>query len=444
MKKTKLLSVLCVIALLGLCVVPMVGCEEVEITPEMEELIREELAKLQGPQGEPGPAGLQGERGPAGSAGPQGEQGLQGERGPAGSAGPAGSQGSQGEQGPQGEAGPAGPPGSKGATGATGATGPQGPQGEPGPTGDVLLLSVMDRAAFRLLATQNEDGGWQWGYPTTPDTDPATGTSASNTIGVTAHGMLDAYKEIDSTRYLEACVDAYELLEANSHSEDSGVRRIRGPDIPFLVELSEVTEDQTYADFAKTRYELALEEYADGTATGFAEFIRDIRVGQGLPPLVPWDINLYIQGVLALDRYFGGYTADAEAMAEVIYEFLYVNGFAFEEESQTYYWEAVTGALEAFVTTGTHLDKVTQLTTTLLASQQPNGSFLYDSVNGESHQVTAYAVMALAEVAEERAMASAVNYLIGCQELNGGWIEDGWECTEVSSEIIQAIYDFIK
>ena len=127
MKKTKLVSILCVIALLGLCVVPMVGCEEIEITPEMEELIREELAKLEGPQGEPGPAGPQGEPGPAGLSGPQGEQGLQGERGSAGPAGSAGSQGSQGEQGPQGEVGPAGSSGSKGATGATGPPGPAAP-----------------------------------------------------------------------------------------------------------------------------------------------------------------------------------------------------------------------------------------------------------------------------------------------------------------------------
>jgi len=133
MKKTKFLSVLLIIALVGLFVVPMMGCEELEITPELEELIREEAAKLQGEQGEPGPAG---------SAGPQGEQGpvgTQGEPGPAGPRGPAGSQGgqgSQGEPGPQGEVGPRGSSGSSGSDGSTGATGATGPQGEQGPAGE--------------------------------------------------------------------------------------------------------------------------------------------------------------------------------------------------------------------------------------------------------------------------------------------------------------------
>ncbi len=128
--KTKFLRVLCIIALLGLSVVPMMGCEEVELTPELEELIQEELAKLQGEQGVPGPAGPQGEPGPAGS---------QGEQGPAGPAGSQGEQGPQGEPGEKGEAGSdgsSGSSGSDGSSGSTGATGPAGPQGEQGPQGE--------------------------------------------------------------------------------------------------------------------------------------------------------------------------------------------------------------------------------------------------------------------------------------------------------------------
>jgi len=137
MKKTKFLSVLCIIALLGLSVMPMMGCGEVEITPEMEELIREELAKLQGEQGEPGPAGPQGERG---SQGEQGLAGLQGERGPTGSQGKPGPQGEAGEKGEAGSDGSSGPRGSDGSSGPSGATGPQGEQGEPGPITKVITV----------------------------------------------------------------------------------------------------------------------------------------------------------------------------------------------------------------------------------------------------------------------------------------------------------------
>lgn len=71
MKKVKFIGVLCMVALLLLL---LAGCEsKVELTPEMEDLIKEEVANLQGPQGEPG---LQGEPGPAGSTGATGPAGT--------------------------------------------------------------------------------------------------------------------------------------------------------------------------------------------------------------------------------------------------------------------------------------------------------------------------------------------------------------------------------
>lgn len=425
--KKKLLTVIIVLALVA---VMLVGCKGAE-----------------GIEGLRGPAGPQGVAGAKGDKGDQGEVGLKGASGPSGSQGEPGAQGEIGPAGPEGPRGPGGA-GSKGATGATGAKGDKGDTGakgdkgdtgEPGPTGDVLLLSVIDRGAFRLLATQNEDGGWGW---LETDTNPATGTSAYNTIGVTAQGMLDCYKELDLPRYLEACIDAYGLMLVNSADPLASVHRIKGPDIPFLVELSEVTNNPEYAEFAKARYEAAITDFGGGTATGFAEFVRDGRKGQGYPELISWDINLYIQGALAL-----GETDDAALMAEVIYDSLYVEvvDFNLSNQSQNCYWLAVTGALEAFVTTGTHSTEAEGLVTALLDSQQPDGHFVGVAPDGDDLQTTAYAVLALIKVGEDRAVVSAVNYLIGEQELNGGWKDSGGiECTEVGSEIIQAIYDFIK
>jgi hypothetical protein len=125
----------------------MMGCEEIEITPEMEELIREELAKLQGDQGELGPAGSQGEPGTAGPQGEQGEVGPKGSTGAKGATGSTGTQGIQGEQGPAGPAG-AGASGPKGSTGAKGATGPQGPAGSDADCGD--LQDQIDALEARL------------------------------------------------------------------------------------------------------------------------------------------------------------------------------------------------------------------------------------------------------------------------------------------------------
>ena len=83
----------------------------------------EQLAGLQGPQGEKGDTGAQGPKGDPGETGPQGLQGHQGEKGDTGAQGPQGEQGIQGPEGPKGDTGPAGPQGEKGDKGDTGATG---------------------------------------------------------------------------------------------------------------------------------------------------------------------------------------------------------------------------------------------------------------------------------------------------------------------------------
>ncbi len=408
-------------------------------------------AGLRGLQGE---QGAQGDTGSRGTTGSQGEQGIPGTDGSQGAAGEQGIQGLVGADGTDGATGATGPRGggSRGATGATGAPGLRGLPGDDGVDGadgadggygNVLLTGVIHNAAFRLLATQNADGGWEW---TNPDTAPSTGVpSPKNTLGVTAQGMLDSYKQLHLPEFLAASVATYDQMVVNSLDLGS---RMRGPDIPFLVELSEVTGSSEYANFARAEYDTALIDFGNGSATEFAEFIRDVRKGS-YPELISWDINLYIQGVLALDGYFGNYGADAVAMAEVIYTSLYVATVDFDigNPDQSYYSLSVTGALEAFVTTGTHLDKVTELTTSLLSLQQPDGSF-FDGSDGEFLQPTAYAIMALVKVDEDRAVISAVNYLIGGQEQNGGWVEVSWgggtECTEVGSEIAQAIYDFMQ
>jgi len=130
--KFKFIGVLLAIAVLLL---PLLGCgDNLEITPEVRNLIRAEVAKLQGPAGEQGPQGPEGQPGAAGEQGLTGAAGPKGEKGEQGELGQQGEQGSAGEQGPAGYPGGQGASGPKGNTGATGPAGPQGPQGNPGST----------------------------------------------------------------------------------------------------------------------------------------------------------------------------------------------------------------------------------------------------------------------------------------------------------------------
>ena len=86
--------------------------------------------------------------------------GLKGETGETGAQGPQGERGPQGEQGPQGERGPQGIQGEIGATGATGATGPQGPAGPGVPSGGTAG-QVLKKASGTDYDTEwaNESGG---------------------------------------------------------------------------------------------------------------------------------------------------------------------------------------------------------------------------------------------------------------------------------------------
>jgi len=309
---------------------------------------------------------------------------------------------------------------------------------------------AITSGADNLFATQKSDGGWQW---ENPDTTTSGVPTPNNTLGVTAQGLLDAYKTSPDALKMEGCINTYDRLVSNStNSTDPSVSKMRGPDITFLVELSEVTGTTTYAAFAKARYQAALDAFGAGSATGFAQYIRDVRKGQGLPALISWDINLYIQGVLALNRYYAGqgYDADAKAMAEVIYTSLYTLPKDFDSSNldQTSYWLSQTGAIEAFVTTGLHLTESADLVTTLEASQQSDGSFLdvIPPSSSEDAQTTAYAVMALLKAGKKAAAQKGVEYLINNQLPNGEWTEDAGsvENTETTSEAIQAIYDFSK
>ena len=183
---------------------------------------------------------------------------------------------------------------------------------------------------------------------------------------------------------------------------------------------------------AKARYDT--KKASVGGATQWAELIRDSRESQGYPALVSWDVNFCVDGALALDGYYpeDNYDLDANAMTEIIYEFMYEGTFDFND-TQAEYWLSHTGAIEAFITTELHTDKVESLVTSLISSQYSSGCF-------SGTQVTAYAIMALLNVNEKEVVLDASDCLINSQDIATGiWLDSGIEYTEVSSEAIQTM-----
>ncbi len=94
--------------------------------------------------------------------------------------------------------------------------------------------------ADRLVATQNNDGGWEWKNPNLNKDE----VSPENTFGVTAQGLLDAYELTGNTVYLDAAklagdhlVSIFALSIVNN--------RINAFDIVFLYNLGRIVPSYT-------------------------------------------------------------------------------------------------------------------------------------------------------------------------------------------------------
>jgi len=293
-------------------------------------------------------------------------------------------------------------------------------------------LSNIVKGADRLAATQNNDGGWDW---ENPDTD-LTSVSPLNTLGVTALGLLDAYKITGDVEYLNACIKTADRLHALIDNADSTFR-LRGSDINFLVNMSVVTGDGKYANDAKDGYVITLANYGPD-ATAFATYLFNPGYSR---PYADWDINLYVQGLVMMNAYFPGqgYDVDAKAMAAVMYNNVTVV-YNLNDTSQVAYWLVVSASIDTFKTVGLYSTEIDILLPILRTGQQSNGSFL-DAGYGEDSQATAYAVMALKKVGESSAAKRGVDYLVNAQLSDGGWTEDSGivENTENTSEAIQSL-----
>jgi len=315
-------------------------------------------------------------------------------------------------------------------------------------------VDVIQDASNRLVNLQGTDGGWDW-LPDPSATSHTASASSSNTVGVTAEGVLQAYTLTGYSSYLTSATDAYKLIDLNANSSDPYTSRIRGSDITFLVEMSKLTFDPKYASRARERYLNATATYG-GNATAFAEYIKANRCNLG--GIIEWDIDLYVQGALALDSYYPGegFDTDATKMAEVIYGDLTSGTPCFDEtnSSSVYYIIGLSGSIDALKSTNIHPTTVNDLTIKLLAAQNSDGSFVSADSQGapvkiDYYQQTAYAAMALLKVGKIIEAQKATSSLVLNQSLNGGWVgpladAPFRECTEVDSEAIQAIAALVK
>ncbi len=302
-----------------------------------------------------------------------------------------------------------------------------------------------------------DDGGWDWSVASPPNPVFHTITASSpNLFGVTALGMYYAYLESGDPALLTAMTDCANGILANPAVA-------YGPDFIFLCKYDALpgVPGTTYQDLAKSRYDAKI--LAKGGADSLAIAIRDGRNGQGYPNgIIPWDVSAYALAATELDAIFGGYAADATAMAEIVWQdsFNANPGYfdpvadagwdpTYTDKNFWWYTLGISGLIDCFQASGTHLAEIPWLVGQIQGSQYASGAISgsYGANAGdEDWQSTAYCVMTLGMV-DPTAYFSEIDgggqWICATQDtaLTGGWrYSSNNHYPEIGGENTAALY----
>ncbi|NIO84617.1 MAG: hypothetical protein GTN53_29230 [Candidatus Aminicenantes bacterium] len=275
--------------------------------------------------------------------------------------------------------------------------------------------------ANRVVDLQRTDTGWEgtwyWYVGST--------YNATNLTGVTALGLLEAFRDVKDPVYLDAAVDAAGFIMAHLGAGATGTQyhvRTTAPDIVFLQRLSEVTGDMSYAVRATLEWNNLKSFWP--TAGDLDALFRAINRRSA------WDIAFFMEAA-----HLSGDLTWADQAAAIL-----------ADTSDTFYygtdtwWYALNlgGAIRALVGCGCYVqyqDSILFLLNELIG--------LCDEVNGVGgyFQDTAYAVLAFNTVGgAARSYANELGrWLASQQDLYGGWIEAGYEYPEVDGEAVRAL-----
>jgi hypothetical protein len=304
-----------------------------------------------------------------------------------------------------------------------------------------------------------DDGGWDWSSTVFSH---STSASPDNIYGATALGLYYAYLESPDAAIFTAMKDAADFIAA---AIPPATPR-SGADLKFMLLFNDlyssvVAPTTVYADVAKAKYDDRITVY--GSATLLAEYIRDIRYGQGYGNgIIAWDVGIFsVVAQMLYDVYGGTYDADADAVAEVLWQdsfndapgyFDIVDDAGWDPTYADYnfYWYnlGVTGLIDAFAASGTHTGEISGLITLLLNSQFSDGgvSFCYGANTDDyDWQSTGYAMMTLGGY-DQSTYQSEINrmgYWTGATQdaVSGGWIYgSGNHYPEVCGENTAGLY----
>lgn len=281
---------------------------------------------------------------------------------------------------------------------------------------------AIDVGADRVVELQRTDTGWEgtWYWYV-----GSTG-NATNLTGVTALGLLEAYRDAKDPAYLGAAMDAADFIMTHLGAGATGMKhyeRTTAPDIVFLHKLSQVTGDPSYADRAVDEWENITDTYS--TAGDLDGLFRTINRPSA------WDMAFFLEAA-----YLSGDTTWADQAAAILADF--EDDFYYGTDT-SWYALNVAGAIRALVGCGyasQYNDAVVYFLNQLVR--------LSDDANGIGGYVqdTAYAILAFQTVggAARQYGNDLGRWLAEQQQDNGGWLEpDGKEYPEVDGEAVRAL-----
>jgi hypothetical protein len=283
--------------------------------------------------------------------------------------------------------------------------------------------STVIKTADRLVALQNSsDAGWDW--IVTNATAHSKSASATNIYGVTALGLLEAYKLTGNSSYLDAAKKVADAIVAGKSQRTDGSRSIRSPDYRFLVEYGIISGDSTYISYARSKWDsdVANVTYYTSPEAMYNHLATTWMNDTGIDV---WELSNFGLSAFAVKD-----TTWANKAADVVASYpLTIN------DSDDYRFIGWGNALRFLCTVNAtkYSANITSLVTTLKNTQLSDGSWNSDT------QDTAYVIMGLNAAGAIDSAKRGVEWLVTTQQSNGGWLAESKEYSETDSEAIQAL-----
>lgn len=293
--------------------------------------------------------------------------------------------------------------------------------------GPVDNHAAVVAGADRLLEVQNDDGSMPW----------IIGQTAAymNVQGVSAMGLVEAYKLSANGAYIDGAADVRDWLAAWMAANPG--KFVSSSNVYFLAEYALLTGDLADLELAREALDNSINDARFGSPTALVTGIIEVRhTSHKLGALGLWDGALFVraaQDVGAVDV--------ADEMAAALASQTIVDAF---DSTQTYHEMGLAGLLFGLGEADAlaHGDILAQASAALAATRCESGSYpttYRGVVYCDDVQSTAFAAMGFVFAGDVQSALGACDWLAGAQGANGGWDLGGYEIAEVDAEAVAAL-----